>query len=151
MSTGIRQKLQELRRYRKSGIAAVLLLLFAFIAVLLLVPDRENGVSKKSFDAIKEGMSRSEIYSVLGCPGDYTTGPTSDKTTMEVAIRTWHIDGSWTDETIAYDEWRGNDAIISIAFDRSGIVIHKTLRGNMRLPSGPIDYCRWWMRKRAKE
>jgi hypothetical protein len=54
-----------------AGLAVVLCAAVAF--VLWPRPDR---VTRENFDRIHDRMSRSEVESILGSPGDYSTGPT---------------------------------------------------------------------------
>ena len=52
------------------AVAAVLVVAGTFVAW-----PRQSRVTEENFNRIKEGMSRAEVYVILGPPGDYSTGP----------------------------------------------------------------------------
>jgi outer membrane protein assembly factor BamE (lipoprotein component of BamABCDE complex) len=39
---------------------------------------RANRITRENFDHIEKGMSRAQVESILGPPGDYRTGPQAD-------------------------------------------------------------------------
>jgi hypothetical protein len=53
--------------------AAVLALGAALVALL---PDPTSRITPKNYQRIQEGMGLADVESILGPPGDYTTGPT---------------------------------------------------------------------------
>jgi hypothetical protein len=60
------------RKHKRRLLAALVMLAGAAVFVLWQRPDR---VTRANYDRIRMGMSRAEVYAILGPPGDYTTRP----------------------------------------------------------------------------
>jgi len=62
-----------LRRWKLLvALAGLAVLVAAGVVALWPRPER---ITRENFDRIKVGMSRAEVYAILGPPGDYSSGP----------------------------------------------------------------------------
>src|SRR5690349_20867928 len=59
-------------KWKLLGLLALLAVIAATAVALWPQPDR---ITFENCDRITEGMSRAEVYAILGSPGDYRTGP----------------------------------------------------------------------------
>src|SRR4051794_12025520 len=105
------------RRRLRCGAALALAVLLA-AGVFVLWP-RADRITRENFDRIRGGMSREEVYAILGPPGDYRTGP----------VKYQHIDLVgydlvWTDDVIIRPDWEwiGDLALVVVEFDQEGCV-----------------------------
>jgi hypothetical protein len=86
----------------------------AGVVVLWPRPAPER-ITRENYDRIRAGMTRAEIETILGPPGDYTTAPIEG---VRVASSTFSAPGS----EIAYLEsrWLSDTAQAVVWFDYSG-------------------------------
>jgi hypothetical protein len=105
-------------------------------AVMLL--RREDRVTRQNFDRITEGMSRTEVESILGSPGDYRSGPVKWKAGPREVI--FQIDSP------AHDRWIGDHGTIDIWFpEYQGYTgaRHMTFHDVERIALTPLDNLVW--------
>jgi hypothetical protein len=101
-------------RWVLAGLAVLLLVAGAFV----LWPQPER-FTRENCGRVEEGMTRAEVESLLGPPGDYRTGP-SDYDAGLVPIRVAPITmPPW--ETSDNDAcWAGDSAYMAVRFDSAG-------------------------------
>ena len=95
-------------------LAGLAVVIAAGVVVLWPRPASER-ITRENYDRIRAGMTRAEIETILGPPGDYTTAPTEG---VRVASSTFSAPGS----EIAYLEsrWLSDTAQAVVWFDYSG-------------------------------
>jgi len=102
-----------------AGLVVVELTMVAVVTMMLTRFEPPSRISQERFRRIERGMTRAEVESILGPPGDYRTGPT------EVVVP--RKPGEW-DSLHAGSEtrrlvWRGNEADFYLFFDaRTGVL-----------------------------
>jgi len=72
-------EVKRLRAITRAGPGGVLLLLavpFGYAAVILW--PQPNRITPENFNRIEKGLSRAQVQSILGPPGDYRSGPTDE-------------------------------------------------------------------------
>jgi hypothetical protein len=117
----------DMRRRRVLVLLAVACVLVRAAVALLPAPSRNT---IENHYRIRQGMSRAEVDSILGPPGDYSSGP------LQYA-------GSPGGPTVAFTptalepfvgialervEWRGDRHIVWVYFEPDGNVLHKRTR-----------------------
>jgi hypothetical protein len=110
-------------------VAAAGLVALAGVAAFVLWP-RPDRITEENYYRIKEGMSRAEVEAILGPPGDYRNGPT---TNAEPEGRLFLLSGGFCS-----DAWRGDTGIIRIEFDRSGHVARVDFGSDYRVDRSPL-------------
>jgi hypothetical protein len=83
-------------------------------------------------------MTRVEVESILGTPGDHTTGPT----TIDSRVLMFGWFGSPPQAADAVD-WQADDVCISVAFDASGRQVGSVCGGNHRIEQSLFDNLLW--------
>jgi hypothetical protein len=124
----------------------VVLTALALLAVGAFVlwprPDR---ITRENFERITEGMSRTEVYAILGHPGDYRTGPT--RRLEEPDTGDLHDFDRAEAESArgrgAVDEWSVDSAVIEVAYGRSGGAVHASYSNNGRRVQSLLDNLLW--------
>jgi hypothetical protein len=104
------------------------------VGTLLLWSESPSRITPENFERIREGMSRAEVYAILGPPVDYTSGP---RFSIKVqGCVTWSEDRQWR-------RWEGDIGGIAIRFDRNDKVAETCNSGGEVVRLGPIDSLRW--------
>jgi hypothetical protein len=148
---------------RKRKLLVVMAVTLAGVAIAVLVawlrPDR---VRRENYTRVEKGMTRAQVLTVLGTPGDYRTGPgetvglTSARTRSETSPvwladggegptdprNLWHRDGPLVDDR-HQTVWVDDANVIVVFFDDRERVFGKLFSDRRKLPQGPIDQLRW--------
>jgi hypothetical protein len=95
----------------KVGVGVLALLALAVIA-LMLRPEPSR-VTQANYERIKPGMSKAEVYAILGPPVDLMTDRTIDLLTIN------------PDPTISTESWKTDAFIVVVHFRASDTVWHK--------------------------
>jgi hypothetical protein len=145
-----------MRKLRWGLTLAGLAVTFVAAATLALWP-RADRITRASFDRICGGMSRTEVYAILGAPGDYTTGPTAVRI-REVPrvclsgwaerlyddVHTFDPDEALLAEiTDSAEVWRCNTAAIRVRFGRCGITARASYQSRYRIEQRPFNDLLW--------
>jgi hypothetical protein len=83
--------------------------------VVVLWPRPPSRITRENYDRIRAGMTRAEIETILGPPGDYTTAPTEG---VRVASRTFSAPGS--ESAYLQSCWLSDSAQAVVWFEYSG-------------------------------
>jgi hypothetical protein len=83
-------------------------------AGVVVLWQRPSRVTWENYEQIAPGMTQAEVESILGTPGDYTTGPTSGPG-GRIRMFVWPPEGA--SKLVA---WQADDVCITVAFDASG-------------------------------
>src|SRR5579871_6900535 len=96
---------------------------------------REDHVTQENCDRIRKGMTRAEVYAILGPPCDYTSGP--------IGARSFPR-GVDAPQVLA-NEWWGTDTGFAVtSFDRqSQVVVSVVYVPCSRSPQGPLENLMW--------
>jgi hypothetical protein len=120
-----------------AGPAGVLVAAGAF--VLWPRPDR---VTRENFGLLRVGMSKPEVYAVIGPPGEYLTRDANYDdaagTDFGEAPRFAHKEG--------VEVGKGDDAVLWVQFDASGHVSGATCIPLKAIDHGPIGNLLWRIR-----
>jgi hypothetical protein len=123
-------------------VLAGLAVLFATGAFVLWPrPDR---VTEENVGRIREGMSRAEVYAILGPPGDHLTGPV--EYLQDGFVECNENDFGLQFEGEYWARWLGDRTLVDLEFGEDGCVIggfskyHYTGR---RVEQGPLDNLLW--------
>jgi hypothetical protein len=101
------------------------------VGVVALWP-RPERITRENYDRIKQGMSRSQVESILGLPGDYRTGPTAYEEVLPEYKPTNRM------------EWWTDTLIIIIDFDEAGLAYeYHRLRLGRTVQQSPVDNLLW--------
>ena len=114
------------------ALAGLAVLLAAGAFVLWPQADR---VTSENLDRVVPGMSRSDVYAILGRPGNYASGPVGEK---GVGGR----EGDFRDEAEG-ETWYGDDCIVSLQFAPDGTVHAKAIEACKVIQLGPVDSLLW--------
>jgi hypothetical protein len=119
---------------KRKRLAAVLVTVATgAVAVAVLWPWPR--VSRAKYDRIKLGMSRAQIDTLLGGPGDFTTRATCVSASAEPA---WEgAPEAWLGA--ATEAWRGDEGTIWVAFDASGRVAAKRFQPGERCEPSRLE------------
>jgi hypothetical protein len=106
----------------------VLILVFPLVLFLVLPPRREFGVTKQNCARIEKGMTKAEVWAILGVPpGDYTGG------------RNYPRPSSWYTWGRPKETWLGPDCDLLVIYDpESGLVEEIYLSDNYLAPEPTI-------------
>jgi hypothetical protein len=105
-----------MRRWKLLGGLAVL----ALAGAAFVTASRPLGATREGYNRVRMGMTRAEVLSILGRPGDQTTAPQDVLSMGEPAL-----DEGVTTAGNDSLEWKGNDGWIDVYFDPSGQVAGK--------------------------
>jgi len=119
------------------ALAGLAVLLAAGAFVLWPQADR---VTSENLDRVVPGMSRSDVYAILGRPGNYASGPVGEK---GVGGR----EGDFRDEAEG-ETWYGDDCIVSLQFAPDGTVHAKAIEACKVIQLGPVDSLLWKVKRR---
>jgi hypothetical protein len=137
------------RRKLRQMVAVGLVVLAAGTFVLWPRTDR---VSRENYDRIKEGMTLAEATTILGEPGDFTTGEIDEDTPMPFD---WRADCFGTMRPITSGDlegfalpersarWVTDSTSVWLALDDSGRVIGGQFHRLKKTDAGTIDNLRW--------
>jgi hypothetical protein len=134
-----------MRRWKLLGAMGLAVLVAVGVFVLWPRPDR---ITRENCDRIRKGMSRAEVYAILGPPGDYGTGPVKYETAPYIALSAHnnleHF--SQRPEGQGYATWQSDSALAFVNFSDAGCVDDRVpayfFKGG-RVPQGPFDNLLW--------
>jgi hypothetical protein len=146
-----------MQRRRLLVALAGLSVVVAAVAVVLW-PSRPNRITKENCDRIKEGMSRAEAESILGPPGDYSSGPLlrSDFVSLGDTAYSGVVSLTPSDlanlapsketsgsELLEPVEWKSDNGIACVYFRPTGQVREKHFSKASRISQTPVDALVW--------
>jgi hypothetical protein len=104
-------------RRRKLIAAGVGLAVLVAVGTFALWPSPDR-ITRKNYERIQKGMSRAEVESLLGAPGDYRTGPVGYEAAeyKEAVGRP----ASNSIRGIKPALWLGDHALVEVAFGEDG-------------------------------
>ncbi len=132
------------RRKLLLGTLAALLAL-AGVAAFALWP-RPQWVTRKNFRLIRVGMSRAEVYAILGPSGDYRTGPPAESISHAADLE---AEGSLRDGDSSLD-WQSDEAWIYVTFDGDSHVRWKQFFPNAKAEQNPLENLRWRVKRQCR-
>ena len=107
---------------------------------VVLWPTQPNRITQENCDRIKEGMSRAEVETILGPPGDYRTGPVQ-------SVVQWELNGArttWHDQCSNYSAWVGDTGWVRVEFNnRHGTVWASEFIESKRIAQHPLENLLW--------
>jgi hypothetical protein len=110
------------------------------VGVVVLWPTQPNRITQENCDRIKKGMSRAEVETILGPPGDYRTGPGQ-------GVLAWDpiLDGTTRlNECTNRSNWAGDTGWVSVEFDNGdGTVRASEFIESKRIAQGPLENLLW--------
>ncbi len=121
------------------------------LAAGAVVPSPQaNRVSEENARRIREGITRAELYAILGPPGDYSTGPTNFK------IDPWAHPPSgvfWGDRAeCGFDHseetWTSDTLYVEIYYDPAGKPMGSYITPLERQPQSMLDNLLWRAKRR---
>jgi hypothetical protein len=124
------------------------------VGVVVLWPTQPNRITQENCDRIKKGMSRAEVETILGPPGDHATAPLGDPDPSGVFLSSWRpYNRSLVDRV--YDlfveheiiQWRGDAGIIAVEFTHSGHVVWAGIWPVKRAEQTPIGNLLWRLKR----
>jgi hypothetical protein len=106
------------------------------VAGAAVVPwPRQNRITRENFERIEQGMSRSQVESILGLPGDYRTGPSAYVEVLPDYIPTRM-------------EWWTDTLVIIIEFDEAGLAYeYHRLRLGGTVQQSPVTNYIWRLKR----
>jgi hypothetical protein len=123
---------------RKAKLVAVALLASLLVAsgasAYLRQPSR---ITLESYHRIDLGMTVSQVEAILGPPGDYTSGPTSDSGWHETAI---YLSRHGPEPQLT---WMTDSANIAVSFDSIGRADDKAFWRSQREEQTPLQNLCW--------
>jgi hypothetical protein len=122
---------------RRRTLLVVLAGLAVVVAAGVVVWPRANRVTRENYDRIRVGMSRAEVYAVLGPPGDYSTREAIPSELPDPPTLTYR----W--QAISLEEWFGDRAAIEVYFDGAGNVASARCWLLEPIDHGPLDNLLW--------
>ena len=102
-------------RRRKLLVMLVGLAVVGAVGMAVLWP-RADRITQANCDQIREGMTRSEVETILGPVGDYSSGPTEPEFVFVM------LPAGLTVEDVVTAGWIGDTGSIDVGFDRRGKV-----------------------------
>jgi hypothetical protein len=100
---------------------------------------RPERVTPENYARIRVGMSRAEVYAILGTPGDYTTGDVAPSGTRPQLG--WHQQGT------SMEQWTGDRAVIGVYFDGTGNVVSGVCFLLQPVDHGPLGNLLWRLKR----
>ena len=107
------------------------------VGVVVLWP-RPERITQENYDRIRVGMSRAEVYAVLGPPGDYSTGDAKASDLPGPPMLTEDLR-----QAISLEEWFGDRAAIGVYFDGAGNVASARCWLLKPIDHGPLGNLLW--------
>jgi hypothetical protein len=116
----------------------------ASVGAFVLWP-RPSRITEANCERIREGMSRAEVYAILGGPpGDYrsvlTCGPELDEPFVTASILVGDPPRS---EALKFERWQGDVGNIYVTFWPERVCA-KSFVSAVRVEQGSIDTLLWW-------
>jgi hypothetical protein len=105
--------------------------------VVMLWPRAPSRITRENHSVIQHGMSRREVESILGPPGDYTTGPTS----------TNFVYPRLTPDHTPWVEWKADRASVKVCFSDSGTVRYTAYASLCRQDQGVLANSLWRVKR----
>ena len=102
-------------------------------SVVVLWPRPPSRITRENHSVIQHGMSRREVESILGPPGDYTTGPT----------RPIFVYARLTPDHTPWVEWNADKASIKVCFGDNGTVRYTEYTPLSRQDQGVLENILW--------
>jgi hypothetical protein len=105
---------------------------------VVLWPTQPNRITQENCDRIKEGMIRAEVETILGPPGDYSTGPTHWPSWLATKAFGREIgEGSYT------LLWETDTASLFLTFNADNRVAGMSQRLNAREKQSALENLVW--------
>jgi hypothetical protein len=112
------------------------------VGLALLLPPRRDRPTSDPYEAIRVGMTESEVEALLGGPaGDRSTGR------ADFCIAMTREEHEAFHAALVTKEWVNDDALIWIGFDQNGRVNRKFATANRGGPPSWFDRVRRWFRR----
>jgi hypothetical protein len=125
-------------RRRKLLVALAGLAVVAAAGAFVLWP-RTDRITRANYDRIRMGMSRAEVYAILGPPGDYTTQPNRRRGLY------WNPDGHKSIGVGFY--WMGDAGVVEMDFNPQDDVVWRMdfeeIGPGERIEMSPLATLRW--------
>jgi hypothetical protein len=128
----------QLLARKKRWLYSSLLLLAIFPAGACIFWKGQDRITRGNYDRIECGMTRDRVEAILGPPGDFATGPTTNAQIGRPSIGVILARGQGT----SISEWTGDSAIIVVAW-QSDRVSWCRCDDNQRSTLGPLDTLGW--------
>jgi hypothetical protein len=111
---------------------------------------RPSPVTRENWDRVVPGMTRQDVLSLLGEPGDFSTGPTRRS---EDRVAAWHDPSTTTGgpQTVEIVYWHTDDLTITAWFYSDGRLAVKTLCRKTREEQGPLEGFLWRIKRQWRE
>ncbi len=126
-------------RRHKWKLLALVGLVLAGVSAFATWP-RPDRITEENYFRIKQGMSRTEVEAILGPPGDYRNGPTTNAGPEYLLYRRSRS-----------EDWRGDTGVIRIEFDDSGRVTWVDFGSDYRVDRvrflNPLEQAKWQWRR----
>jgi hypothetical protein len=127
-------------RRRKLLVALAGLAVAVAVGVVVLW-SRPQRFTRENCGRVKQGMTRAEVETILGRPGDYRTGPV-DYDGGFVPIKTTPLTMPYaSDDDIA--RWTGDSAYMAVTFDSAGRVEAWYLIPTSKAAQSPLGDLLW--------
>jgi hypothetical protein len=97
------------RRKLRWVLAGLAVISLALAAMAAMVRPESQHLTKGKYKEIDVGMTRARVHAVLGPPGDYRTGPTTEVTPLASRGQPPEC-------------WKSNEGMIWVSYDQSGTV-----------------------------
>jgi hypothetical protein len=122
-------------RRRRLLVALAGLAVVIAAGVVVLWPHTHRTVTE-NYVRIEQGMTRTQVETILGPPGDYRTGPAEPETVPVY----FSAEGA---KVVVPDVWKCDDTLVYVAYDLAGCVMDKTSFANKRRTQSPFDNFLW--------
>jgi hypothetical protein len=135
-------------RRKLRRVAAVAGLALTVAVVLALWPRAQpDRATRENLDRVRKGMSRAEVYAILGPPGDYTTGPMGHSDGHAISV--WNVNATRLHPSEIDDpaDWLTDSGWVCVNFDDRGMVAETGFDPCTKVPQGPLDNLLWRMRR----
>jgi hypothetical protein len=119
------------------GLAAVV----AAGVVVLWQGQEPNRITLERFDHIHDGLTRAEVESVLGPPGDYRTAPV-EYNPLEL-LAGGSAESAGAGYTVEEDCWRGEAFVIGVGYGHGGRVRSHWEAAALNPKPGPLATLVW--------
>jgi hypothetical protein len=150
VATMVRRRRQNARRRSKWLLLVLGLGLVVVIVAGVVVPwPAVERITETNTRRVKSGMSHSEVESILGRPGDYTSKPTKPSNTD--CEQMFEATGEWFDPPLQdgkqiwpHEEvWQTDSARAGVYFDSRERVCASAFKPYVATAQGPLDNLLW--------